>query len=200
LTPPSFINIKMAIEAQISKYAGDEVISLDEARNYLRVDHTDDNTYITELIKIARMQVLKDTNTPVVSTTVNQKLEKFPNDGIIQLRYSGNITNISVIYYNTDDNLTTSVQNTDYRVIVHFGMPQIQMINIPSTKDRKDAILINYTVAPTNSDETLTLKMAMFLLIGHFYDNRSAITFGSPNELPIGYKRIINQYKNYLWE
>jgi hypothetical protein len=42
--------------------------------------------------------------------------------------------------------------------------------------------------------------MAMYLLLGHFYDNRTAVTFGSPKELPIGYQRIINQYKNYMWE
>ena len=189
----------MALEALITKYTGTEVISLDEARNYLRVDHTDDNNYITELIKIARMQVLKDTNTPVVSTTISEKIEQFPSDGIIHLRYSGNVSSVTILYYNIDNNLT-SLQNADFRLIVNMGMPQIQMINTPSTKDRKDAISINYTVGPSNEDETLTLKMAMFLLIGHFYDNRSAITFGSPNELPIGYKRIINQYKNYLWE
>ena len=73
------------------------------------------------------------------------------------------------------------------------------MINTFNLYDRPDAISFTYTVEPENTDVIRTLKMAMYLLIGHYYDNRSAVTFGSPKELPIGYNRIINQYKNYIW-
>jgi hypothetical protein len=81
-----------------------------------------------------------------------------------------------------------------------MGMPKVEIIKSFNYYDRIDAIEIKYSVEPANTDETITLKMAMYLLIGHFYDNRTAVTFGSPKELPIGYKRIINQYKNYVWE
>ena len=62
----------MAQQAKIEDFSGTEVISLTEAKEYLRVDHTGDDTYITELIKIARMQVLKDTNTAVVDLDVTE--------------------------------------------------------------------------------------------------------------------------------
>jgi hypothetical protein len=60
----------MAQQAKIAEFTGTEVISLSEAKTYLRIDFDSDDTYITDLIKIARMQVLKDTNVPVVTTTV----------------------------------------------------------------------------------------------------------------------------------
>jgi len=198
----------MAQQAKIEDYSGTEVITLDEARDYLRVDHTDDNAYITELIKIARMQVVKDTNTAVVDLDVTEYFEKWPNDGIFQLRYSGTLgeeaegegeATITIKYYNPSNNLVTLIEDTDYRRINYMGMPKIEMMNTFTLKDRLDAIEIKYSVEPENTDETRTLKMAMYLLLGHFYDNRTAVTFGSPKELPIGYQRIINQYKNYMW-
>ncbi len=192
----------MAQQAKIENYSGTEVIDLQEARNYLRVDHTDDNAYITELIKIARMQVVKDTNTAVVDLDVTEYFEKCPSDKVFQLRYSGKLgeSGKHVKYYNSDNVLTTLVENTDYRFVNYMGMPKVEIIKSFDYYDRIDAIEIKYSVQPENTDETITLKMAMFLLIGHFYDNRTAVTFGSPKELPIGYKRIINQYKNYVWE
>tara|TARA_R100000388_G_scaffold26102_2_gene20269 strand:+ start:500 stop:1078 length:579 start_codon:yes stop_codon:yes gene_type:complete len=192
----------MAQQAKIENYSGTEVIDLQEARNYLRVDHTDDNAYITELIKIARMQVVKDTNTAVVDLDVTEYFEKCPSDKVFQLRYSGKLgeSGKHVKYYNSDNVLTTLVENTDYRFVNYMGMPKVEIIKSFNYYDRIDAIEIKYSVEPENTDETITLKMAMFLLIGHFYDNRTAVTFGSPKELPIGYKRIINQYKNYVWE
>ena len=192
----------MEQQAKIENYSGTEVIDLQEARNYLRVDHTDDNAYITELIKIARMQVVKDTNTAVVDLDVTEYFEKCPSDKVFQLRYSGKLgeSGKHVKYYNSDNVLTTLVENTDYRFVNYMGMPKVEIIKSFDYYDRIDAIEIKYSVQPENTDETITLKMAMFLLIGHFYDNRTAVTFGSPKELPIGYKRIINQYKNYVWE
>ena len=192
----------MAQQAKIDDYTGSEVILLDEARNYLRVDHTDDNAYITELIKIARMQVVKDTNTAVVDLDVTEYFEECPYDKIFHLRYSGKLgtSNRHVKYYNNSNVLTTLVEDTDYRFVNYMGMPKVEIIKNFGYHDRIDAIEIKYSVEPENTDETRTLKMAMFLLIGHFYDNRTAVTFGSPKELPIGYERIINQYKNYVWE
>lgn len=192
----------MAQQAKLEDYSGTEVISLDEARNYLRVDHTDDNAYITELIKVARMQVVKDTNTAVVDLDVTQYFQDCPNDKIFHLRYSGKLgtTGRHVKYYNKSNVLTTLVEDTDYRFVNYTGMPKVEIIKNFAYYDRIDAIEIKYSVEPENTDETRTLKMAMFLLIGHFYDNRTAVTFGSPKVLPIGYERIINQYKNYIWE
>jgi len=191
----------MAQQAKIEDYSGTEVITLDEARAYLRVDHTDDNAYITDLIKIARMQVVKDTNTAVVDLDVTEYFEKWPDYGVFELRYSGKLGSTKhVKYYNSSNVLTTLVEDTDYRWINYMGMPKVELINTFTLKDRLDAIEIKYSVEPENGDETKTLKMAMYLLLGHFYDNRTAVTFGSPKELPIGYQRIINQYKNYMWK
>lgn len=191
----------MAQQAKIEEYSGTELITLDEARDYLRVDHTDDNAYITELIKMARMQVFNDTNTAVVETEVTEYFDKWPSDGIITLRYAGEmqITETAIFYYSSNNTYTVFNRGNNWEDVSNKGMPTLQFYKTPSLYDRQDAIKIHYHVKPQNDDSIRTLKIAMYLLIGHFYDNRSAVTFGSPKELPIGYQRIINQYKNYMW-
>lgn len=190
----------MAQQAKIEDFSGTEVISLTEAKDYLRVDTSDDNDYITELIKIARMQVLKDTNTAVVDLDVKEYFDKWPKSNIIQLRYSGKLgQTLNVKYYNSSNTLTTLTEDTDYRRIDYMGMPKIEMINTPGLYDRLNAIEIGYSVEPENDDEARTLKIAMYMLIQHFYDNRSPVSYLKVDEMPLAYKHIITQYKNYIW-
>jgi len=189
----------MAQQANISVYTGTEVISLDEAKDYLRVDHTEDNDYITELIKIARMQVLKDTNTPVVETTIIEYFDKWPTDNIIQLNYDGIFVGVFLSYYNSANVVQLMIENTDWRKIDYMGLPKIQMINTPSLFDRPNAIAVTYSVKPNNDDTTRTLKIAMYMLIQHYYDNRSPVSYLKVDEMPLAYKHIITQYKNYIW-
>jgi len=65
---------------------------------------------------------------------------------------------------------------------------------------RLNSVKIIYTAGPPEAGVIAPpLKQAMYLLLAHYYDNRSAVTFGNPKELPLGYKRIINNYKNPIW-
>jgi len=189
----------MAQQAKIEDFSGTEVISLTEAKAYLRVDTSDDNDYITELIKIARMQVLKDTNTPVVELTITEYFHKWPKDNIIQLNYNGKIGTTLFVSYYKNDSLILLTENTDYRRIDYMGLPKIEMINTPSLADRLNAISILYTIKPNNDDTARTLKIAMYMLIQHYYDNRSPVSYLKVDEMPLAYKHIITQYKNYIW-
>ena len=40
------------------------------------------------------------------------------------------------------------------------------------------------------------LEHAMLLLIGHFYNTREAVTFGSSTELPLGYNYLLDLLTN----
>lgn len=40
------------------------------------------------------------------------------------------------------------------------------------------------------------LEHAMLLLIGHFYNTREAVTFGSSTELPLGYNYLLDLFTN----
>ena len=186
----------MAQFSKIEQYTGTEVISLADAKQYLRVDYTTDDTYITELIKIARVQVLKDTNQVVVSQTITEYFSKFKN--VLELKYPGVLTNYSLTYFDSSNVSTALTEGVDYRIIEFGGLVKLEMINTPNTFSRLDAVTFSYIVSPTNDDAIAPLKIAMYMLIQHYYDNRSAVSFLKADEMPLGYKSIIANFKNYI--
>tara|TARA_R110000822_G_scaffold103133_5_gene229666 strand:- start:3979 stop:4548 length:570 start_codon:yes stop_codon:yes gene_type:complete len=189
----------MAAQAQVDATTN-QLISLDEAKNYLRVDFTEDNDYITELIKIAKVQVLNDTNQVCVETDITEFRDKWPQDSIIYLKYPGKLgQNFTLKYYDSSNTFATLTQDTDYFIAQHNGLNRIQIVNAPNLYDRINAIHIVYKVEPYDEENILPLKMAMYMLIQHYYDNRSPVTFLKVDELPFGYRSIINNYKNYIW-
>lgn len=194
--------------AKIETFTGTEPISVPQARDYLRVDFTNDDTFITELISIARVKILKDTGQVMVGQTITEYFSNWgtiPTTGsnlVLPLSYNGSYDGsdtFNVKYYDTNNVEQTLTKDTDYLVIQHMGLIKVQFINTFDTFDRLDAISIEYYIEPYNADSIKPLKIAMYLLIQHYYDNRSAVSFLKVDEMPMGYFNIINQYKNYIW-
>lgn len=48
-----------------------------------------------------------------------------------------------------------------------------------------------------NEFRALPLQQAQLLLIGHFYANREAVSFGVPQKVPYGFEYLLQPYKNY---
>ena len=104
----------MAAQAQVDATTN-QLISLDEAKNYLRVDFTEDNDYITELIKIAKVQVLNDTNQVCVETDIVEFRDKWPQDNIIYLKYPGSLTGTFTLrYYDSSNTFAYLTQDIDF--------------------------------------------------------------------------------------
>jgi hypothetical protein len=105
--------------------------------------------------------------------------------------FVGAINSISIIPF-----------TVDYFSSEFNGLPRVEPNGGWSVTpdDRLNSVKIIYTAAPPEAGVIAPpLKQAMYLLLAHYYDNRSAVTFGNPKELPLGYKRIINNYKNPIW-
>ena len=195
--------------ANIENYTDSEPISLAEVKDYLRVDFNNDDTFISELISIARVKILKDTGQVMGLQTITEYFTNWgtiPTTGgnlIINLSYMGywdGSNDFIVKYFDTNNTEQTLTEGTDYLVIQHMGLIKVQFINTFNTFDRLDAISIEYQIEPQNADSTRPLLIAMYLLIQHYYDNRSAVSFLKVDEMPMGYFNIINQYKNYIWQ
>tara|TARA_R110001632_G_scaffold209830_2_gene334651 strand:+ start:239 stop:835 length:597 start_codon:yes stop_codon:yes gene_type:complete len=195
--------------AKIANYTDTEPISLTEAKDYLRVDFNNDDTFISELISIARVKILKDTGQVMGLQTITEYFTNWgtiPTTGgnlILPLSYMGywdGSNDFIVKYFDINNVEQTLTKDTDYLVIQHMGLIKVQFINTFNTFDRLDAISIEYQIEPQNADSTRPLLIAMYLLIQHYYDNRSAVSFLKVDEMPMGYFNIINQYKNYIWQ
>ena len=191
----------MANIPQIQEYTGDEPITLAEAKAYLRVDHTTDNDYITELIKIARLQVLKDTNQSLVETSIIEYRDDWPSDNYIQLQYPSKVTNIALFYQKSLSVYQTLTEDVDYTrgSNVNNADGRIEILKTYDLATDINGITIAYKTDIVNPDTARPLKIAMYMLIQHFYDNRSPVSYLKVDEMPLAYKHLITQYKRYTF-
>lgn len=191
----------MPRQPTITTYAGTEVISLDEAKEYCRLDSsfTLDDAYITELIKIARITVLKDTNQVVVTEVVEEWRDNYGPDNIIQLSYPGVITTLVIKYRITNTAESTLVVNVDYIEAIGNNISgRIEILNPIAPSVAIDGIRINYSSSPGSQDDVRPLKIAMYMLIQHWYDHRSPIKHVQTYETPLGYQKLVNNFKQFV--
>lgn len=132
---------------------GSEPVTLLEAKNWCRVDVTDDNSLITELITSARIICEQYTNISFITRTVTAVLQN--SCGKIFLPY-GPVSTISS-YTDRDSN-----QINDPKV---YGV-QFKYIEYPVDDYIKVVYTAGYSTLPPN------LKTALLSQIQWMYDNR----------------------------
>lgn len=184
----------------ILEYTGTEPITLAEAKQYLRIDSsfTDDDAYITNLIPIARITVTKDTNQVVVKETIEEQFDNWQN-GIIQLSYPGKLSEVSVSYRQTIATAVTMTADTDYVLGVSNPLDgRIEIINRPALATVINGVRILYKSEPDGADSTKPLLIAMYMLIQHWYDHRSPVKHLQTYVTPIGYQKLVNNYKQFI--
>lgn len=142
-----------------------------EADSQLKVDSSDDSTYIDSLIVAAQDQVEEYTNRRLISAKYELIFEAF--DGDVILPFSPIKTIESIKYYDTDNNIQTlAASSYDYHI---YELPcAISAVDAwPGTYVRKDAVTVQFTTGYTTPDAIPgALKQAILLLIGDMYENR----------------------------
>jgi len=188
----------MVIYSKVSVAPSIEPISLSEAKSHLRVDHDDENSYITVLIQAARETVEKHTNRSLITQTRVMKMDYFPLESQIYLLNGPVQTGVTVQYYNASGVLTSF---TDFWEDVDSDIARIVPEDYwPETYDKPNAVVITYDAGygDASTNVPAPLRQAMLLLIAHFYENRqNVIVSGSPTgalAIPFGAEVLMNPY------
>lgn len=123
-----------------------EPISLAQAKRQLRVDGTDDDTYINSLIATARSYVEYQCNTQLVVATFKQNWDYFPCTDEVCLNYSPLLSVSSITYVDTAGTIQTL--STDvYSVITHEKPGKIKLKYgqyWPSVRSQPDAVTVTF--------------------------------------------------------
>jgi uncharacterized phiE125 gp8 family phage protein len=174
------------------------VISTATVKKHLKVDVTDDDTLIANLVTVATKAVETYTNTFILDTTVKMIGDTWSD---ISELYKNPVKSVSNIkYYDTTDTLVTLtdtaylVDNISKPTRINLGVNQ----EWPNLSERKMAVEVNYVVGngDTQGDAPLLIQQAMLLMIGNWYENRQAVVTGSiATEIPMAAKMLLDQYK-----
>ena len=173
-----------------------EPVTLDEAKAQCRVDGTADDTFITGLIGRAREYVEKLDWRACLTQTLELWLPRWPCDKIVLPRPPlASVT--SVEYYDTDDVKYTLDPAIYYvNAIAEPGEIVLRYNQTWPTTTLRDynAVCVTYVAGWTAAANVpKTIKQAVLLVIGHWYENREASTVGAVSrEIELGVRALIN--------
>ena len=179
----------------VTTAATTEPLTTAEAKTHLRVDHSDDDTYIDALILAARVDTERLTWRTLTTTTYTLTLDRFPAGDYIDLPRPPlqSVTSIQYVDTNGDTqtfstgNYTVNPKNEPGRVYLNYGA------SWPTARSDNDAITIIYVAGYGDdaSDIPELIRQGVRLKVAHWYEAREAVVMGaSPVELPVGIRRI----------
>jgi len=190
---------------QIVTVPAAEPISTAEAKSHLRVEHADDNTLIDSLVVAARQKVEHDTWRALVTQTWDYFLDAFPvsADSPIVVPRAPLASVTTVKYTDADGSTVTTLNAANYYVDTASepGRIQLQDGEVWPADELRPAngvevrFVAGYGAA---GDVPQALKQLIYLLVGHWYENREAsISEVSITDVPLAYWALMWQYRGW---
>ena len=164
-----------------------EPLTVAEAKLHLRVDISDDDAYIGTLITAAREWVENYLDRTLITTQLILRAAEFPTEELELPRppmvASGTATAV-VITYTLADTTTATLSTALYRVDRTTTPGNVAPIingTWPSDViEDANAVAVTYWAGygPTSASVPATIRHAMLMLIGHWYESRSTVLVG----------------------
>ena len=163
-------------------------ITLDEAKRHLHVDYDDDDYYIHDLTSLVEELVLTEIQGEAATT-----------EGWVTTNGTVNLVGYQCNFLDYKIGDIIVLPNETPRIIATITTNDTLTVSVAFTLSISNTTYIVYSGLPTlNGALPLGLRQAMLLILGHYYNNREATTFGTTvTELPLGYKNLVHTYKNW---
>lgn len=174
--------------------------SLDVVKQHLRVRTSDEDPLITLMLQAAMLHVQELQWSTLINAQWQQNEDRFPGwIGKLELRKNPvQPGSISIIYMDTGGNLVT-LDPTRYRVDTNSKparlVPEYSQV-WPLTRGLIDDVRVTYT-AGFSADESLVpvnTKLAILMLIGHWYWHRECVVGYVPQNLQFSTQALIDAH------
>jgi len=174
-------------------------VTLVEAKNWARVDITEDDDLITSLIENATDQIQIVTGRQLVTATYDyfSSTWELNDKGILEIPL-GNVASITSIKYKDSDNNLITWDASKYEVNLKSQIAQIRPVSsesFPSLGDEFNSVEIRFTAGyGAASSVPDRLKTAVYMMVSDAYENREQMTEIKLTENP-AVNRILWNYR-----
>lgn len=172
-------------------------VSLEEVKRHCRVDHNEEDTILSSYINAA-VSYLDGWGGVLGRCLVSQTWQqKFPSFHGMRLVLVPVASIVSVKYYDAD-NVQQTLDAGDY-MLVHDA-PGASLVAAPGIEwpdfySRPDAVTVEYVAGTPAEQVPASIKVAIMLLVGHWYQNREASASSATGELPFAVDALIAPYR-----
>lgn len=175
-----------------------EPITLQECKLHCRIDSLEEDDLVNSLISAARQLIETQAGIRLVTQTIQDDREEFPEDGIIYLE--GPVQSVTEIEYLDEDGnwetLDLNLVDIDTTSNPARIMPTVDE-SWPAIYGGLGCVSITYVAgfgAP--SAVPAILKQAIKLLVAHWYSVRETVNIGNiVNEVPYTVDAIVGMFK-----
>jgi len=171
--------------------AAAEPVSLAEAKLQLRVDVSDDDVLITGLITAAREAVETITRRALVTQTWELVLDEFPGGSQVEMPLPP-LQSITSIKYKVAAGTESTFASSSYVVDTDSAPGRVVLDDGASWPGddlyEASAVRIRFVAGygATGAAAPQSIRQAMLLMIGHWYESREQVVEGTPREIPMG--------------
>jgi uncharacterized phiE125 gp8 family phage protein len=181
--------------------AASEPITLTEAKNFLRVDNSDEDALISALISAARSMCEEYTRRILVTTTIDEYFDQFPKnhwDTHSNLLYlsRGPVTSIDSVKFVDEIGSEQTIDSSLYVTDLISEPARIQSIGGWTTGAGViNQLIVRYVVGTDVSAIPKPLIQGMMLVIADLYDQRS----DRAKRLPTASEYLWNPYRIFTF-
>lgn len=181
-----------------------EAVSLTEVKNHLRIVGSEEDTYLTAILKAARIQAEIWTGRAIMRRTFEQYHDRFPALSTIQIERPPLISVSAVEYIAQNAAVYSTLSSALYTVDTSSAPGRVYLLEgntWPVTEERPNAVKISFTAGQytATADVPVDLKQGILLLVGHLYAHREIVLPGvSMVELPKSFEWLLGPYRVYF--
>ena len=185
-----------------------EPVSLAEAKAHCRVDVADEDALIDTLRVAARQYVETFTRRPLITQTWDDKRDGFPcgSDEALELPLPP-VSSITSVTYTATDGTSTVWSSALYTTDLPTG-PKAEPARIvpiygevyPTTRSVINNVVIRFVAGYGSTAATVpaSLRAAIKLLIGHWYERREPVNVGNiVTPIPLSIESLLWPYRAF---
>lgn len=176
-----------------------EPVTLAEAKLHLRIDHSEEDSYVSGLITTARLLAEKITRRQLMTATWVARGDGFPTLGEPIYLQNPPLQSVTSVAYTDANGAAQTWPAAEYSVDIYDVRGSIRPAygySYPATYSSINVVTVTYVAGYSSAANVPPpIKQAMLLMVGWWYEQRESVNIGNVvNEVPLAARHLLGPW------